>query len=78
MIDINRDGQILTSLKIKKSDFFQFCKLNNVKTGLEMDTEFITRDLLVCFMAEPITRKETVTLMAMKTWISWATQEKLL
>lgn len=26
-------------------------------------------------MADPITRKETLTLMAMKTWISSATQE---
>lgn len=32
-------------------------------------------NLLVCFMADPITRKDTVTLMAINTWISSATQE---
>jgi len=33
---------------------------------------------LVCFMAVPITRKLTVTLMVMKIWISSATHENRL
>lgn len=32
-------------------------------------------NLLVCFIADPITRKDTVTLMAINTWISSATHE---
>lgn len=33
-------------------------------------------DVLVCFIAEPITRNDTVILMVMKIWISSATHEK--
>lgn len=68
--------------KFQKMQFSEtetnFLKLIVMSQGLPssfMSSLWELVNLLVCFIADPITRKDTVTLMAINTWISSATHE---